>query len=172
MSDGRPPGSAPDHGSSTHPSADPSAAPPVRGWRARYHGAHTRYRGFRDGLRHRPVVDRCWRWSIGVLGTLIVIVGIILIPYPGPGWLVVFTGLAVLASEFEGARRLLHFARGHYDRWNDWQKQQHIVVRLLLFAATGAVVLVTLWLLDVFGLVSDWFGIDAGWLDSPLEPFA
>ncbi|MEQ3550894.1 TIGR02611 family protein [Pseudonocardia nematodicida] len=166
MSDGRVPGTAPEQ--DPGPSRDRAA----RGWRARYHGAQRRYRGFRDGFRHRPVVDRCWRWTIGVLGTLIVIVGIIMIPYPGPGWLVVFTGLAVLSSEFESARRVLKFARRHYDRWNDWQKRQHIVLRLLLLAATGAVVLVTLWLLDVFGLVTEWLGLEVPWLDSPLEPFA
>lgn len=166
MSDGRPPGTPPRH--DPGPPRDRAA----RGWRLRYHGAQTRYRGFRDGLRHRPVVDRCWRWGIGVLGTLVVIVGIILVPYPGPGWLIVFTGLAVLSSEFESAQRVLQYGRRRYDRWNAWQKRQHVVVRLLLLAATGAVVLVTMWMLDVFGLITDWWGWDAPWLDSPLEPFA
>ncbi|MBP2364310.1 TIGR02611 family protein [Pseudonocardia parietis] len=164
MSDGRPPGSPPEHDP-----GPPPDHPASGGWT---HGARTRYRGFRDGLRHRPLVDRCWRWGIGVLGALVVIVGIVLIPYPGPGWLIVFTGLAVLSSEFEAARRVLHYARRRYDRWNAWQKRQHVAVRLLLLAATGAVVLVTMWLLDVFGLLADWSGWDAPWLDSPLEPFA
>jgi uncharacterized protein (TIGR02611 family) len=39
-----------------------------------------------------------------------------LIPYPGPGWLVVFAGLALLATEFERAQRVLTFARTHYAR--------------------------------------------------------
>lgn len=151
---------------------EPVRDPAAGGATGRFHGARNRYRGFRDGFRHRPVVNRCWRWGVGTLGTLVVIIGIILIPYPGPGWLVVFTGLAVLASEFEGARRVLTFARRHYDRWNAWQKGQHWVVRLALLAATGAVVLVTLWLLDVLGLTADFLGLDLPWLDSPLEPFA
>ena len=166
MSDGRTPGTSPEH--DPGPPRDRAA----RGWSARYDGARTRYRLFRDGLRHRPGVDRCWRWGIGVFGGLVVIVGLVLVPYPGPGWLIVFTGLAVLSSEFETAQRVLQYARRHYDRWNAWQRRQHVVVRLLLLAATGAVVLVTLWLLDVLGLVGDWLGWDAPWLDSPLEPFA
>lgn len=138
----------------------------------RFAATRQRYRGLRDGMRHRPVVDRCWRWTVGTLGTIVVIAGLIMVPYPGPGWLIVFTGLAVLASEFEGARRVLTVARGHYDRWNAWQKRRHWTVRLALLAATGVVVLVTMWLLDVLGTGADQLGLDLPWLDSPLEPFA
>jgi len=38
-------------------------------------------------------------------------VGIVLIPLPGPGWLIVFGGLAILATEYVWARRLLNYSR-------------------------------------------------------------
>lgn len=43
---------------------------------------------------------------VGVVGTVVTVVGIVLIPLPGPGWLIVFAGLALLASEFAVAARL------------------------------------------------------------------
>ena len=43
---------------------------------------------------------------IFILGFTVVGVGIILIPLPGPGWVIVFAGFAILATEFEFAERL------------------------------------------------------------------
>ncbi len=41
-----------------------------------------------------------------VLGFAIVGTGIVLLPLPGPGWLIIFAGFAVLASEFAFAERV------------------------------------------------------------------
>lgn len=43
---------------------------------------------------------------VAITGVLVILVGIPLIPLIGPGWLIVFTGLAILAREFVWARRL------------------------------------------------------------------
>ena len=48
---------------------------------------------------------------VGLLGGAIVVLGFILIPLPGPGWLIVFAGLALLATEFVWAERLLRYGR-------------------------------------------------------------
>ena len=49
-----------------------------------------------------------WLRRIGValVGVSVILVGIPLIPLLGPGWLIVFAGLAILAKEFEWASRL------------------------------------------------------------------
>jgi uncharacterized protein (TIGR02611 family) len=108
---------------------------------------------------------RVW---IGIIGGVVLVAGIIMIPYPGPGWLVVFGGLAILSREFVWAERVLQFAKRYYDGWLAWLGSQHFVVRLVVLAFTGAVVLVTLWLLNVFGTVGGWFGFELAWLSSPL----
>jgi uncharacterized protein (TIGR02611 family) len=91
-----------------------------------------------------------------------------MIPYPGPGWLVVFGGLAILATEFHWARRALHFARGKYDAWTDWLGRQPLFVRLAVLALTGLVVLATLYLLNAFYLVASLVGWGHWtWLQSP-----
>lgn len=38
--------------------------------------------------------------AVAVVGTLLVIIGIILVPLPGPGFLVIFAGIFVLSLEF------------------------------------------------------------------------
>lgn len=43
---------------------------------------------------------------IGIVGIVVIIIGIILVPLPGPGWGIIFVGLAILSSEFIWAERL------------------------------------------------------------------
>jgi uncharacterized protein (TIGR02611 family) len=47
------------------------------------------------------------RLIIGVIGFTILLIGIILIVLPGPAFIVIPAGLAVLATEFAWARKLL-----------------------------------------------------------------
>jgi len=42
-----------------------------------------------------------------VFGFTLLLVGIVMIVTPGPGWLVIFFGLGLLAAEFVWARRLM-----------------------------------------------------------------
>jgi len=57
--------------------------------------------------------------SVTVVGFAVVIAGIVLLFLPGPGLLVVIAGLALLATEFAWARRLLTLAREQARRIND-----------------------------------------------------
>ncbi len=44
-------------------------------------------------------------------GFIVLIIGIIAIPLPGPGWLIVAAGLAILAKDVAWAERLLRYIR-------------------------------------------------------------
>lgn len=59
------------------------------------------------------------RIAVALIGGGMVIGGILLIPLPGPGWAIVFAGLAVLATEFVWAERLLGFAKKHAENAMD-----------------------------------------------------
>lgn len=63
-----------------------------------------------------------------------------MLPLPGPGWLIIFTGLGLLATEFSWAKRLLRFARATLKRWTAWLGRQRIVVRRLVGLGCVAVV--------------------------------
>lgn len=157
----------------THPQATPDRTvpedepgPPHDG---RLHRARVRLRAFRAKVRAHRWWNLAWRTAVGVLGTAVLVAGLIAIPYPGPGWLIVFAGLGILATEFTWAGRLLRFVRRYYDRWVAWVRRQNRVVEALLWLATLAVVLTTLWLLDALWLVARLVGLGHWtWLHSPI----
>jgi uncharacterized protein (TIGR02611 family) len=115
---------------------------------------------WRKRLSARRSVDHAYRIGVGIVGALIVALGIVTIPLPGPGWLTVIAGLFVLATEFTWAERLLEFTKKHVKRWTDWVTAQPVWIRTLIALATAAfvygVVVVTLHLTGVPGWIPGW----------------
>jgi uncharacterized protein (TIGR02611 family) len=62
--------------------------------------------GARRAIRKNPAADKAYRTAVGVTGGATVALGVALIPLPGPGSLVALGGLAMLGTEFEGARKV------------------------------------------------------------------
>ena len=54
----------------------------------------------------KPPVRLIRKFAVGLAGIVVILIGIPMIPLFGPGWLVVFTGLAILSTEFPWAGRL------------------------------------------------------------------
>ncbi|KUI20006.1 TIGR02611 family protein [Mycobacterium sp. GA-2829] len=135
---------------------------------SRWSRVKDRWKQWRDGLRRRPRVEFFYRIAVGVLGVVVLGVGIVAIPYPGPGWAIVFLGLGILATEFEWAQRLLKYARERYDRVMDWFHRQHAIVQILGGLVTALFVFATLWLLGALGWAGELVGYEHDWLDSPL----
>lgn len=97
--------------------------------------------GFRDRLRAHPTARVLYRVGVAVIGLAIIVAGMVLLPLPGPGWLVIFVGLGVLATEFAWAERLLDRTRAEVRRWTQWIGRQAVAVRLLVTAAGLCLVL-------------------------------
>jgi uncharacterized protein (TIGR02611 family) len=127
-----------------------------------------RWARWRDRLRERPKVEFGYRIAVALIGLAILGVGILAIPYPGPGWAIVFVGLAILATEFEWARRLLAYTRERYDKVMAWFKAQGLWVQVLGAAVTAAIVVATLWLLGAVGLFADLVGLEHKLFKSPI----
>jgi uncharacterized protein (TIGR02611 family) len=127
-----------------------------------------RWARWRDQLRERRAADFTYRIVVGVVGLAVLGVGILAIPYPGPGWAIVFVGLAILATEFEWARRLLKFTRKRYDLVMDWFKRQGLWVQALGVVFTAAVVAATLWLFGALAWAAGLVGLEQSWLKSPI----
>jgi uncharacterized protein (TIGR02611 family) len=115
---------------------------------------------WRSRLAARRATDQPYRIVVGIVGGLIVGVGLVTIPLPGPGWLTVIAGLFVLATEFTWAERLLEFTKKHVKRWTDWVSARPVWVRILIALATAlfvyGVVVVALHLTGVPGWVPGW----------------
>ena len=60
-----------------------------------------------------PLIKRV---LVGFVGGLVTLFGVVALVAPGPGWLIIFTGLGILASEFAWAARVLTSARGVANR--------------------------------------------------------
>ncbi len=127
-----------------------------------------RWARWRDRLRDRRKADFVYRIVVAVVGLAILGVGILAIPYPGPGWAIVFVGLGILATEFDWARRLLAYAKERYDKVMDWFKRQGLWVQALGVLFTVAVVVSTLWLLGALDWSAELVGIEQEWLNSPI----
>jgi uncharacterized protein (TIGR02611 family) len=110
----------------------------------------------RDRIRSHPVLRPVYRIVVGLLGVAITIGGLVLVPLPGPGWLIVLAGLAVLASEFAPARRLLDFARDTLARWTRWLGAQGLAVRAAVGVGVGLTVAACLYAAAVVLGVPGW----------------
>jgi uncharacterized protein (TIGR02611 family) len=115
---------------------------------------------WRQRLAARRSVDHGYRVAVGIAGGLIVALGLVAIPLPGPGWLIVIAGLFVLATEFTWAERLLEFTKRHVKGWTDWVGRQPVWVRVLISVLTAAfvygVLVVTLHMTGVPHWVPGW----------------
>jgi uncharacterized protein (TIGR02611 family) len=96
--------------------------------------------GFRARIKRNPALALAYRLAVGIVGGLIVVLGLALVPLPGPGWLIVFLGLGILATEFAWAERLLDFGRRTLRSWLRWLGSQNLAVRGLISLVTLAFV--------------------------------
>jgi uncharacterized protein (TIGR02611 family) len=87
-----------------------------------------------------PLIKRV---LVGFVGGLVTLIGVVALVAPGPGWLIIFTGLGILASEFAWAARALTSARGVANRAANAAKikKKH---RLMIMAALVFLSLVSL----------------------------
>ena len=85
------------------------------------------YTKFKAWLHQQhPSVHVAYKIALGLAGLIVVIIGLLLVPLPGPGWLVVFLGLAILGLEFPAANRLNKWAKRKVAAGVAWLKQKNI----------------------------------------------
>lgn len=74
----------------------------------------------RAWVAQHPRFELGYRITVGVLGGLVAVIGLLLVPLPGPGWLIVFLGLAILGTEFHWARRMADWLKRVLARFWAW----------------------------------------------------
>ena len=90
------------------------------------------------------------RWLKIVVGGVVTIIGIILMPVPGPGGTpVTLAGLAILGSELPWAKRLMEHLRERVgflrSGKNSRRKRIGIIAGILVFYAITGVILTRMW---------------------------
>lgn len=101
---------------------------------------------WRHKVRGHPIWGRPYRVAVAVIGWIIVIAGLIMVPLPGQGWLTVLFGVAILATEYVWAHRLLVRGRRWLKSWTRWILAQNWAVRGLVALATFVLVVGAMWL--------------------------
>ena len=110
-------------------------------------GPRLRHR-IRRRIRRNRTLDTTWRVGVFVVGALFVVAGLIMFIAPGPGWLTIILGLAILATEFAWAHRILHWTKLKAQEASAKAFDPRVRKRNLLITAGAAIVVVagaTLW---------------------------
>jgi uncharacterized protein (TIGR02611 family) len=122
----------------------------------RLSGARRKVSLARDRVRATPGSRLIYRSVVGLVGAAVTVGGLFLVPLPGPGWLIVFVGLAILASEFPWAQRLLDFGRDRLRAWVRWLGRQRVWIRVVVGLATAVCTVAVVYLAVRLAGVPDW----------------
>jgi uncharacterized protein (TIGR02611 family) len=101
--------------------------------------------GLKAWVFRRPGGRVAWRVCVAIAGLVVVIFGIVLLVIPGPGWVVIFLGLSIWATEFSWARSLLTFARRQVGKWTDWIRHQPRWLGIVIGGAGLVIVGAVVW---------------------------
>lgn len=95
-------------------------------------------RWFQKSRERYPWLHPVVQVTVAVMGTLLILAGLAMLVLPGPGWVAIFAGFAILATEFIWARRATRkgqalghkaYARitGRRARWlHRWKKRRAV----------------------------------------------
>ncbi|MFB8772804.1 TIGR02611 family protein [Streptomyces broussonetiae] len=62
-------------------------------------------------IKQRRVLHLSWQVGVFIVGLAVVATGVVMLPLPGPGWVVIFGGMAIWATEFVWAQLVLRWTK-------------------------------------------------------------
>ena len=62
-------------------------------------------------IKARRALHVSWQVGVFIVGLAVVGAGVVMLPLPGPGWLVIFGGMAIWATEFVWAQLVLRWTK-------------------------------------------------------------
>ena len=99
--------------------------------------SHDRWH-WRRKIRANPVQRKVYRLVVGVAGLLLIVLGLVTGPIPGPGGIpLILLGLATWASEFAWAHRLMQVFKAQLKRFQSWNRWQQTAFWLVFVACCG-----------------------------------
>ena len=86
---------------------------------------HKRYHEFRSWLHTQHVsVNYAYKIFVAIAGLTVIAAGLVMVVLPGPGWITVFAGLAILGLEFPFARRITTWVKSKVASMVAWFKNR------------------------------------------------
>lgn len=123
-----------------------------------------RLRSLHARLHANPALALATKAVVTVVGSLVVVVGVIMMVTPGPALVLIPLGLAILATEWAWAERLLKQVREQARRAKEKAESMDPKVRRRRLLLTGSAVVLVVGLAVGYVAAYDWPGYAvAGW---------
>lgn len=75
-------------------------------------------------VKARRTLHLSWQVGVFLVGLAVVVAGVIMLVIPGPGWLVIFAGMAVWATEFVWAQLVMRWTKRKLSDGTSWWKRR------------------------------------------------
>ncbi|MFH9085260.1 TIGR02611 family protein [Streptomyces sp. NPDC017673] len=109
-------------------------------------------------IKSRRLLHLSWQVGVFVVGLAVVGAGIVMLPLPGPGWVVIFGGMAIWATEFVWAQLVLRWTKrkvteAAHRALDPKVRRRNITLTVIGLVIIGVLAGIYLW---KFGLVMPW----------------
>ncbi|AWE49258.1 MULTISPECIES: TIGR02611 family protein [Streptomyces] len=109
-------------------------------------------------VKARRLLHLSWQVGVFIIGLAVVGAGIVMLPLPGPGWVVIFGGMAIWATEFVWAQLVLRWTKRKVTEAAQRALDPRVRRRNIVLTSVGLVIIavlvgIYLW---KFGVVMPW----------------
>ena len=109
-------------------------------------------------IRRSRTLHLSWQVGVFIVGLAVVAAGFVMLPLPGPGWLVIFGGMAIWASEFVWAQLVLRWTKHKVTEaaqraLDPKVRNRNIILTTIALVICAAAVAVYVW---KFGFAMPW----------------
>jgi uncharacterized protein (TIGR02611 family) len=109
-------------------------------------------------VKARRMLHLSWQVAVFIIGLAVVVAGVIMLPLPGPGWVVIFGGMAIWATEFVWAQLVLRWTKRKVTEAAQRALDPQVRRRNIILTSIGLVIIgvlagIYLW---KFGITMPW----------------
>ncbi|MDG5806760.1 TIGR02611 family protein [Streptomyces ossamyceticus] len=109
-------------------------------------------------VKARRMLHLSWQVAVFIIGLAVVVAGVIMLPLPGPGWVVIFGGMAIWATEFVWAQLVLRWTKRKVTEATQRALDPRVRRRNLILTSIGLVIVAVL-----MGVYLWKFGFEMPW---------
>lgn len=109
-------------------------------------------------VKARRMLHLSWQVAVFIIGLAVVVAGVIMLPLPGPGWVVIFGGMAIWATEFVWAQLVLRWTKRKVTEATQRALDPKVRRRNIILTSIGLVIVTVL-----VGIYVWKFGFEMPW---------